>query len=206
MIAPTLDQSHVVAPSANKSLRMTLVASALPPRLDGIGDYTALLSIELAQTSFVLNVGILSSNRTAADPLDGVTIRGVFDPDIPSSAYGLLDAIIEEKPDWVVLQYNPFSYGRRGLNLQLPRAMSQIKQRSPRTRLAIMFHETYVPLTRFNFAVMTTWQRWQFYQLGRAADVSDVFNRALGPVPPKVVSKQTYFSPTRRLKHSACEN
>lgn len=34
-----------------------------------------------------------------------------------------------------------------------------------------MAHEDFVPLTNWKFYVMTTWQRWQFWALGRTADV-----------------------------------
>ena len=71
-----------------------------------------------------------------------------------------------------MLQYNPFSYGRRGFNLHLPRAMAQVRSRSPGTRLAVMFHEVYTRDENWRAAVMSVWQRWQFRQLGRAADVT----------------------------------
>jgi glycosyltransferase involved in cell wall biosynthesis len=48
--------------------------------------------------------------------------------------------------------------------------MARVRDRSPGTRLAIMYHETYVPVENWKFAVMTTWQRYQFWRLGRAAD------------------------------------
>jgi glycosyltransferase involved in cell wall biosynthesis len=107
----------------------------------------------------------------SAGPLGQVGVRHIFDADRPATCWRLLDSIAKTRPGWVVLQYNPFSYGRRGLNLHLPRVMSAIRRQSPGTRLAVMFHEQFVPITNWRFAVMTTWQRWQFRQLGRAADL-----------------------------------
>ena len=154
-------------------MRLTLVAAAVPPAWDGIGDYTACLAGELAAGHRGHAVTILTGDAAAAAarPVPGVTVRGAFDPARPASAGRLLDAIAAGEPDWLVLQYNPFSYGRRGFNLHLPRAMARVRERSPATRVAVMFHETYVPVVNWQFAVMSTWQRWQFRRLGRAADV-----------------------------------
>ena len=156
-------------------MRMVLVAPALPPQIDGIGDYSARLAEELACGDYGIGrVAVLTGDTAAreADPIPGVAaIRGAFDPNHAATADRLLDAIIEDRPDWVLLQYNPFSFGRRGLNLNLPRAMADVGRRLPGTRLAVMFHEQFVPVVNWRFAVMTTWQRWQFLQLGRAADV-----------------------------------
>ncbi len=87
------------------------------------------------------------------------------------SVAGMLRRIEAERPDWVLLQYNPFSYGRQGLNLQLPLAIARMKRRQPGIRFALMAHEPFVPLTSWKFAVMTLWQRWQLWSLGRSADV-----------------------------------
>ena len=150
------------------------MAAALPPLIDGIGDYTARLAAELADGNYGLRrVTVLAGDAAAAgaDPIAGVAARGAFDPGRPASVGRLLDAIADDRPDWVVLQYNPFSFGRRGLNLLLPRAMAAVGRRSPGTRVAVMFHEAYVPAINWRFGVMAAYQRWQYWQLGRAADV-----------------------------------
>ncbi len=85
--------------------------------------------------------------------------------------WGTFDHVAADRPDWLLLQYNPFSYGRRGLNLSLPRVVRASSGTSPGTRFALFAHEQFVPVHDWKHAVMTTWQRWQFRQLGRAADV-----------------------------------
>ncbi len=151
-----------------------MVSAAMPPALDGIGDYSGQLAAELAGGGHgVESLTVLTGHASAAkaDPIPNVSICGAFDPDRPATVDQLVNTIVTDHPDWVVLQYNPFSFGRRGLNLHLPRAMAMVRQRSPDTRVAVMFHETYVPVKHWRFAVMTTWQRLQFWQLGRTADV-----------------------------------
>lgn len=155
-------------------LSFSLITAAVPPMIDGIGDYTARLAAELGGGGYgVGRVTVVAGEAAAAEaePIAGVAVQGAFDPERPVTAGRLLTAITADRPDWVVLQYNPFSFGRRGLNLHLAGAMAAVRRRSPGTRLAIMFHEQFVPVVNWRFAIMTTWQRWQFWQLGRAADV-----------------------------------
>jgi glycosyltransferase involved in cell wall biosynthesis len=78
--------------------------------------------------------------------------------------------VVESRSDWVVLQYNPFSYGRWGLNLALAPALSKMREHRNAPRLAVMVHEPFVPIMHWRFALMSIWQRPQFRALGRAAD------------------------------------
>lgn len=148
-------------------MKITIIAAALPPQLDGIGDYTALLAAELARTQ---DVTVLAG-APATDPIPGVRIETVFSANAPASVQGIANVIKTNPPDWVLLQYNPFSYGKWGLNLHLPRVMLQIKRACPQTRVALMVHEPFVPFESWQFTVMATWQRWQFWRLGQTADV-----------------------------------
>lgn len=152
--------------------RLTMIVGALPPVLDGIGDYTARLAAAIGGEGLAADMTVLTAGTTRIDSIPGVTIHGDFDPVRPASNWALLDRIATVRPDWVVVQYNPFSYGRRGLNLVLPRVLARIRSRSPGTRLAVMYHETFVPVANWRFAVMTAWQRWEYWQIGRAADVA----------------------------------
>jgi glycosyltransferase involved in cell wall biosynthesis len=45
-----------------------------------------------------------------------------------------------------------------------------VRQRHPSLQIAAVVHEPFVPVENWKFAVMWTWQRWQFRQLGRAVD------------------------------------
>jgi glycosyltransferase involved in cell wall biosynthesis len=148
-------------------LNIIIIAAALPPQLDGIGDYTACLAAELARSA---SVTILTGAPTP-DPIPGVRIETVFSADAPASVQGIADYVKANPPDWVLLQYNPFSYGKWGLNLHLPETLRRLRRVSPGTRLAVMVHEPFVPIITPQFAVMATWQRWQLWRLGQAADV-----------------------------------
>lgn len=146
-----------------------LIFPALPPSLDGIGDYTAHLATELARTH---QVRVLTAQADAL-PLHeaGVTVERAFTTDHRAAVHDLVAPIAARRPDWVLLQYNPFSYGEWGLNLSLPGVLSRIREAAPATRIAVTVHEPFVPVRSLRALVMTTWQRLQFWRLGRQADV-----------------------------------
>ena len=149
-------------------MKIHIIAAALPPQLDGIGDYTAHLAAELAQS---VDVKVLTVQGHSHAPIPGVTIEPAFDVENTKSVWEIVRRIDADPPDWALLQYQPFSYGRWGLNLHLPRVMQQIRRQNPKTRFALMVHEAFVPVDCWQNAVMTTWQRWQLWMLGRTADV-----------------------------------
>jgi hypothetical protein len=139
--------------------RICIITAALPPTLDGVGDYTARLASEL---SAQVQVTILAAECSSTQPVPGATVIGVFDPNDRRSVWRIAEEVSARRPNWVLLQYSPFAYGPRGLNLHLPRMIKSLRRSSPGTRVAIMAHETYVPISSWRFAVMSTWQRWQF--------------------------------------------
>lgn len=145
-----------------------IISAALPPRMEGIGDYSAWLAAELAR---VADVTVLTTHAREHDPIPGVRIVPVFSVGKRSSVWRIEGAVAAENPDLLLLQYNPFSYGRRGLNPWLPLAMRRLVRRCPQTRFAIMAHETFVPAENWKWALMTVWQRWQMWMLGRSAEV-----------------------------------
>jgi len=148
-------------------VRLHIVSPALPPQLDGIGDYTARIAAELAGT---VDVTVVTSWEADADPIPGVSIERCFSPSQPSTVHALFAHVREERPDWLLVEYNPFAYGRWGLNLHLPAVIGSIRRRLPPTRVAIMCHEVFTPASDLRFTVMTTWQRAQLLALGRKAD------------------------------------
>ncbi|MGO8674090.1 MAG: hypothetical protein ACLQVD_22355, partial [Capsulimonadaceae bacterium] len=144
-------------------MKIAIVSPALPPSLDGIGDHSSFLATEIARRDDVL---ILTAQRDSR-PLDGVAIKTVFSTREPRSVSAILPAVEAWRPDWMIVQYQPFAYGRWGFNPYLPLVVRTIRKRLPDVRIALMMHEPYVPITCWQFALMTTWQRWQLWMLGR---------------------------------------
>lgn len=148
-------------------MRIDLVFPVLPPVIDGIGDHTVHLASALSRVG--CNVRIWTAQADCS-PLPGVEIRAVFDVDPPWKIRSLYEFILKDPPDWLFVQFNQFSYGRYGFNPWLPLTLRKIRRKIPNVRIAWMAHEDFVPFINWRFGVMTLWQRWQFWMLGRAAD------------------------------------
>lgn len=72
--------------------------------------------------------------------------------------------------DLVLVQYNPFSWGRWGFAPWLPAFVVALRlRRGP--RVALVVHEPYVPIRNWRTALMGAWQRAQLAVLLAAADV-----------------------------------
>lgn len=71
--------------------------------------------------------------------------------------------------DVLVVQYNPFSYGRWGFapRLILVAVVARVRQQP---RVVLMVHEPYVPINSLRSAAMGSWQRLQLWTLASAAD------------------------------------
>jgi glycosyltransferase involved in cell wall biosynthesis len=105
-----------------------------------------------------------------AEDVAGVDVSILPAFDTREGRQALIQAVQTDAPDWLFVQFNQFSYGRWGFNPGFPLAIRHLRETIPGMRIAVMFHEDYVPVSNWRFAVMTTWQRWQFWMLGRQAD------------------------------------
>ncbi|MEZ4700860.1 MAG: hypothetical protein R2834_11060 [Rhodothermales bacterium] len=148
-------------------MNLHLLYPILPPVVDGIGDYTCCLAMTLAPGHRVT----IWSNQDAYSPIEGVTIRSAYEIDSPRHMRPLVGAVLSEPPDWLVVQYNPFSYGKWGFNPALPAAIRRIRKGAPGVRVALMVHEPFVPITDWRSLVMGSWHRWQLRALMALSDV-----------------------------------
>ncbi|MFM7322071.1 MAG: hypothetical protein ACKO5K_11185 [Armatimonadota bacterium] len=148
-------------------MRILIVAAALPPAIDGIGDYAATLARALAGRA---TVAVAADRERPCASIEGVEILPAFDLRSPRGVETLPGVVAGWRPDWTILQYNPFSWGRRGFNPYLPMAMERIR-RAGTTRIGLMVHERYVPLTTAKYLAMSLWQRPQYRLLVRGSDV-----------------------------------
>jgi glycosyltransferase involved in cell wall biosynthesis len=151
-----------------KRLHIGMIASALPPQLDGIGDYSATMAKTLAKRARVTVYTVVGQEH---EPLAGVDIVPIFDVGKPGTVRQLLPRIQADKPDWILLEYNPFCYGKWGYNPWLPATLAQVKRKVPGIGIAVMAHETFMPFMKFTWGVMNLWQYPQFYALGNIADI-----------------------------------
>jgi UDP-glucose:(heptosyl)LPS alpha-1,3-glucosyltransferase len=73
-----------------------------------------------------------------------------------------------EAPPWVLIQYNPFRYGRWGFAPRL--VCDALRLRGRGVPLAVMVHEAWVGMTDWRSTVIGLWQRVQLRALVRLAD------------------------------------
>lgn len=145
-------------------MHIALLSGGYPPDFDAIGQYTRELGHALTALGHQVRV-LTSGDREAQD--GEIAVRGVFDPAHPETLRSLPQALSEAEPvDWLVVQYNPFSFGPRGRAPALPEVLQNIRSR---IRVAVMAHETFVPLWPIQCAIMRAWQRPQFFRVCRAA-------------------------------------
>lgn len=76
--------------------------------------------------------------------------------------------LLEHGADAAILQYNPFSYGRRGFAPDLLRDWREVGAQG--TRRLVMIHEPYVPIRGWRSALMGGWQRTQLAALLSVSD------------------------------------
>jgi glycosyltransferase involved in cell wall biosynthesis len=148
-------------------MKVSLVFPVLPPALDGIGAYTARLAESLIPE---VDVKIITAAENVSVSSGVEVEKGAFSIDTPLGIRELKRWVCAATPDWLILQYNPFSYGTWGFAPVLPRVLHQLKAELPDLRIGLMVHEPFVPIESVKWAVMSTWQRWQLWKLGQAAD------------------------------------
>lgn len=147
-------------------MTIDIIFPVLPPRIDGIGDYTACLSQALAKDH---EVRILSG--TGFDAIDGVETMSCFNVSSVGGVRGLINPIVDRKADLVLLQYNPFSYGKWGFAPRLGGTLKAAKARLPETTFSVMIHERWVDVTSWKTAIMTTWQRQTLRDVLKTTDL-----------------------------------
>jgi glycosyltransferase involved in cell wall biosynthesis len=72
-------------------------------------------------------------------------------------------------PDWVLLQYNPFQYGRMGVAPGMLRDALELRRRT-RAPLVVMVHEAWINITDLKSGAIGLWQRIQLRSLLKLAD------------------------------------
>jgi glycosyltransferase involved in cell wall biosynthesis len=110
---------------------------------------------------------------------------------------GLEAEVDRERPDArpadaVLLNYNPFSWGRWGFAPRLARSLRRARRRG--SLICLMVHESYVPPLNLRWRLMGAWQRRQLRALHRCADL--VFT----PVQPLAEELRTWH-PQRPVTH-----
>lgn len=163
-------------------MKVGLLSAAYPPDLDGIGDYTWWMAQALAAHPEVETpVEVVTSAGEGRPVSEGVRLHEVLEPFGSASFRALPGAQAVSGLDWLVLQYNPFCFGRRGFCPWVPSTLSRLKRLPVAPRIAVMFHETAVPRWPWKFTVMHAWQQPIFRAVCRIADLAFVSTARWAP-------------------------
>jgi hypothetical protein len=127
-------------------VRTLLVTGGLEPSRDGVGDYTRWLAVESARQGASCRLLALA-DRHIGTPIVHHDISGLDALRLPFSmpwAERLRLAkrfLAASPPDWVSLQFVPYSFQRWGIAARLVRALPELVGGS---RLHVMFHEIWI--------------------------------------------------------------
>ena len=120
-------------------MNISFLVRWLPPRIDGVGDYTWNLSSALRECG--INVYVFTSEEQECKGLANdewtFPIIKQWQPQVIARA---LKAVIGHAPDWLCLQYVPQLYGRWGICWQVADILRVLKK-DFRCKIAVTFHE-----------------------------------------------------------------
>jgi glycosyltransferase involved in cell wall biosynthesis len=153
-------------------VKLTFVYPTLPPAVNGIGDYTIGMGAELVRRDH--EVSILCS-RPSPQTREIARAAGIRVVDIwPDGDLRRLDALVDDlrttNPDAVVVEYEPFSYGRRGFNPRFSGVLARVARATPSVTRVLLVHEAHVEVEDAKTFVMRAYQRPQFLRISRSAD------------------------------------
>jgi glycosyltransferase involved in cell wall biosynthesis len=156
--APSFETGPSSRAGAVGARRLAVVTARSTARADGIRDYTHCLMRELE----------------AREDWDvSLTLRllgGGWEESGGAAPRRTMPAAVR-RADMILLQYNPFSYGRRGFAPSLLVELARLRLTRRRPLVALMVHETYVDMKNWRWALMGGWQRLQLRALQELTDV-----------------------------------
>lgn len=151
-------------------MRICFVTAGYQPGTDAIGAHTWWLSGALANLGNEVVVFTGAPAPYSVQPK--VHVRHAFRSGEAGSIRELEGAIAEDGGvDWLVLQYNPFAFGRWGMNPWLVPVLLSVKRRFS-CRLAVIYHELYTQDAGARPSVMRLWQVPQCRRLARISDLN----------------------------------
>jgi hypothetical protein len=130
-------------------MRIAIICGALEPGHDGVGDYTRRLSGELIKqghsiTAIALNDRHIKSSIEILQDADGSVLNTlrIAASTTDAERYQALKIFIQNfNPDWVSLQFVPYSFHLKGTPFKL---FSRLAGLNVKSRWHIMFHEIWL--------------------------------------------------------------
>lgn len=154
-------------------MRILFLCGSLEPGRDGVGDYTRRLAVELAQIGYEVEIiafmdKFISSFTMGFEEKGSVRVRTgrfPFNDGYKLNCRNAKKLIDSFKPDWISLQYVPFSFNNKGIHYNLGNHLAKIGRGS---KWHIMFHELWVGRgtgTTIKKKILSITQQWLVEQL-----------------------------------------
>jgi hypothetical protein len=136
-------------------MKILFLCGSLEPGRDGVGDYTRNLACELVKKehetcAISIFDSFVNSTVSTFQEVGGISIPVVRVPSSSSAKERLafVQSEIEKfNPEWLSLQYVPYSFQRKGLPFGLSSFLSKIGRTK---KWHIMFHETWVGISKIS--------------------------------------------------------
>jgi len=126
-------------------VRIVFITGGLELNKDGVGDYTRWLATESVRQGASCRLLALADRHIASpvtsDETGIETLRLPFTMPWPERLRAAQEFLASSPPDWVSLQFVPYSFQRWGVAAKLVRALPELIGRS---RLHVMFHEIWI--------------------------------------------------------------
>ena len=120
-----------------------VIVPALPPQINGLGDYAAVQARALykdygVQTKFI----VAGRKKYPSDKFENFEVISI-DQDAGEDSYEKIGSFLNESPDVFHLHYVGYGYEKRGAPLSLLNFLKRIKRTEPAAKIITTFHELY---------------------------------------------------------------
>lgn len=143
-------------------MKIVFICGSLEPGKDGVGDYTRRLAAAIIKNGYKATLIALRDKYVAEFVSNFQDTEGTSVPILRLPAKFPTEIILKRckeyisvfNPDWISLQYVPFSFQDKGLPFGLSKLVNQITKGY---RLHIMFHELWVGMNKEATLKMFCW-------------------------------------------------
>jgi hypothetical protein len=137
----------------NLVMHTLFICGSLEPGKDGVGDYTRRLSGALISQGYEISILSLCDNHVSnyvreIQEIEQARVPTYRIPEVTIYSQRLKwtqELILQQNPDWISLQFVPYSFNAKGLPFWLPLFLKKVKGKH---NWHIMFHELWLGIDK----------------------------------------------------------